>query len=261
MREDLIPVLKTVERLGKTHQQTYWVRPDELRAAVRKTGDGSEAFAMAGGNPAQITKIVAEWSTHTGTKEALRLRGAAVALVHGDNPEALAKETEFAEKLAHHRAGKERMGAAGTKAHVDGATEAFARGLTDPQVHANLAAMAAVSQAMYPDEEEVTVYRGVYGIPGEQIREEWWRLSKGNLEAEGEMEISVGVLSSYSESRAAAEKIAYGEGIVFELKVPRSAIVMSHRVPGTTEVGWEGEEEVVALSHGTIKVPLSKVKV
>jgi hypothetical protein len=109
----------------------------------------------------------------------------------------------------------------------------------DPAAESTVRAIAAVSQAAHPADADgmVTLYRGV-----------------GNARDNGDGTHTFGTdaTASFTESRDVAHRFAreYG-GHVVEVRVPRSAIVASHRaVPAMAGDRAHGEQEVIVASRG-----------
>ena len=271
-REGLIAVSKLVERLGKSHEQRYWVKPSDLRELVRKDKDPSsplegggtqKAIEKVGGDYWRAKFLVAGWKASAGTTDTAKMRAAAAKAVHASNPAAIQKELERSTRAAtnvFYSGEKEQAGVRGSEPeHVQAVSQAFQQGLEDEGVRADIAAMAAVSQSMY-DEPEVYVWRGVRSnSSGARLYDEAYELVQQDPEAE--LTIEMGVLSSFTDDPGVAKVVAglssaLGsgmEGYYFRVKVPRDSIVMSHRVD-RLDPGLKGEKEVTLLTNGSLKV-------
>lgn len=242
MREDLIPVLKTVERGGTHYRQTYWVKHSEVKEAY-KSGGLSKAAELLGGSAKEIHNVVYDWKGSCLEDRSIRLRGAAASVVFKGDQASLEEELGDMKDAA-----KVAFGEGDLPEMVEGFNRDFKVGMTDDKVSKDFAAMAGVSQAQY-DEETVTVYRGVFGEQARQIRE---------AAAKGEnVEIDVSVLSSFTEDEKIARKFGRADledvskrGLVFKLEIPRQSIIMSHRVAEFPLI--KEEQEVVVLTQGRL---------
>ena len=141
-----------------------------------------------------------------------------------------------------------------TDVKLDPEIEARLREGLDPATRdrnlATVGALAAVSQAFY-DEPEVVLWRGISPRRAAELKD-------GDT-------VGTGILASFTEDPQTA--VEFGnirasahdpqtDGIVIEVHVPRSSIVMSHRALGGTlnHQNWSSESEVTVLTSGALKV-------
>ena len=235
MREGLVAARKTVTRLGVTYEQTYWVKPAELRAIV-KTSGYKAAVAKLGGNVRNATRRVAGWVESPTEPGGLMTLAAATKMALGDDAEA--RWAEKNEALA--RTGAEDAG----PEVFDRMSDLWHQGANEDGA---LTELAQVSQAFYEDEPEVELYRGIGEFQATQMEAAF---SSGD-----DAVLDAGCLVSFSESPDIARGFAANDnGAVISIRVPRESIIMSHRA------GMFGDEEreVAVLTKGAVRVSRSQ---
>jgi hypothetical protein len=304
----LIAVRKTVVRGDSTYEQTYHVRQSDVKKALKdsekegKKYEGRDYFKSEfhakwsaqmeelGGDPKLITKWltgsdeafgVGGWTMSSTARETMGMRGAAAHLAGSDDAERKRlTDEDFQDVLAIEPAIRdpERYWE-GDQDQVDkfkGLHEAYLRehqAGSSPEGAKSLNAIAQASQAMHP-EEEIVLYRGVGRKQAQALRD-----------APGEeVELDVGVLSSFADDPAIAaqfarrtsgkiahypktsaeyRKILQEEqtgGAVIEVRVPRSAIIVSYRAaPHLSTKNVRSRKEIIILTKGAIKIPKAQV--
>jgi hypothetical protein len=271
-------VTKTVHRDGKTFQQTFHVQgkkpeaskedgksaatPDKkpnkardanasIKEALKKDG-ADAAVKKAGGDPAQVNKLVQDWADHGGSEGAIKLRSA-VAKAAGVNIDEGAKG-RMAFNHAHFKSEYEgeSIPHADARAAVDKHSQ-----VTDADVK-NAKAMAKVSQAAYGDATHVDLYRGITGAQAQQIKD---ALARG----ETKIKIAVDGVSSFTDNHGSARSFAKGKGgqgatssggVVIKAKVPVKSVVMSHKAFKQLK----GEDEVAIASKGVIEINAADIE-
>lgn len=192
-KEGLIPVKKET---ANGHTQTYWEKSGDIRKDV---GTGSVKAGMAaaesrGGDKGVMSGFFSGktgWSRSSSSPEALKMRGAAAAIVANNTGRPLH------EVLSH-----EVTSVQGTRQHdkeskTKKPEDHLTHGASSPEHIETIEAMSAVSQAMH-DGDHVTLYRGIGKAQVAKARE------TGH--------VSTGSLVSFTEHHHVAKKFAAGGG-------------------------------------------------
>lgn len=224
-----------------------------LRAAVLPPGSFKSAMKEAGANDFEAGKMkesIDSWAGSANSDGAMRIRGAAVAAMFPNDPD---KAKSTFEELRDH------PNAAGYSYAGTSQKQKMEEGFADPKVVATVVASAKVAQSMY-DEEYITVYRGVSGGLAEKVK------NAAKESGSSEVDFDVHALSCWSESPTVAAGFAHG-GVVVAMKIHRSSIAASHRVPGTKissgkmggqSGGFGKEQEVFVASTGKVRAQIWK---
>jgi hypothetical protein len=229
---DLIAVSKTVTRsTGKSHQQTYWVKPED----VKKAKTFADKLKLVGGNGLRGAAMAAGWRDSSSEPQAISMRAGAMSVLMRNRVlpaavEEIAEEREDIRQLA----GEE-------------GAQQFDRAVSNRANDSEVMAMSRVT-AVYHDEPELTAYRG---IGPRQTMEAQAQFDAGAQS----VTLDVGVISSFSESLSVANRFANRNdqpGAVVRMRVQRGQILLSHRVPDSGLLA--SEEELVVYSRGAVTI-------
>lgn len=204
-----------------------------------KRTEKSKDVTAHGGNKKVAEELENGWF-EAGTEDQLRYT-AAVAVAAGNDPkEAIARAADaFVE------------GGIVDRATVEKWKKNAIADAKSPKYKKNVEAMAAASQAQYPD-EEVTLYRGISGDQAAQIQQ-FMKDNPGKP-----VELALDHATSFTENPKTAGSFA-ADGIVIEVKVPRTSIALSHRAATTSRMRKSDEEEVVVATKGGLSLDPKKI--
>ncbi len=224
-----------------------------LANGVAKQKGFASAMQSLGAESASADKMkqaIDSWSGSANSDNALKIRGAAIKVLADGDP---AKEKAMLDVALS-------TGYQG-KPLPDAQRKALESGFNDPKMSETIEASAKVAQSMY-DDEYITVYRGVTGELANKTRD---AVNKGGTT---DVDFDVHSLSCWSESQSVAAGFAGTTGVVVAMKIHRSSIAASHRVPGTNisskpsgdgnhhEGSFANEKEVFVASTGKVTVSL-----
>lgn len=150
---------------------------------------------------------------------------------------------------------------AATQDFLDGNERSFRSSLESDVNVSTLVASAAIAQSSYED-DFVTVYRGVKGQQAKELRTFKDVLPPGYFEhpeMKLEIDVDVGVATSFSENVENALQFAGTEGMIITQQVPRSSILATWRQYALGGPIGTGEEEVLVLTKGSMKLKPSDV--
>ncbi len=205
----------------------------------------------------------------------LGYQASAAAVVHADDLDAARRHTE---RILEQYAGEYRR--------------PYHTGLKTASHHAAVRALAEASQAMY-DEDYVTLYRGIYGEQGRELRTQLQSMKALSLyqgvpsgRGEETIDVALAPVSSWTESRKRAQLFAEGYGTkskvawsppgykkppqyaaVLRMRVPRRDIAFSWRLLRSGVAGTEvaamalRDREVGVFSRGVARISLDDIDV
>lgn len=223
-------VLKDVERAGKTFQQHYWMKLEDL-ANVAKKGGWQAAVVAAGGDPKHLNMMLKEWTGSSTSVEGCQLQGAAMALMGGDKADWP-------------------IGAMGNyKKHVND-------GYKDKKTKQTVLAAQATTRAVLEsgNYKPRTMYRGMTGKVAEAIIANAKKLAdQGIPYHEAALGLKLNPLNSFSETNDTAQKFGGGSsGVILAVHdVPASAYMSHYKVQGAGTVGFSSEKEGIVITQGT----------
>lgn len=208
---------------------------DQPRAANGEWGAGGGSKLAARKHAALM---VADWKATSSSKGALQLRSAAARVLaekYGVRPEvmhAIDKKAHLATIEGKGKGAEHDKIAAQAGEHVD-----------------TFKALAGQAQSAHG--EHTQLFRGVYGKQAEQIQK---MAAAAKKAGQNHVDIDLGLLSSWSESHEVAK--TFSSGVVLRQSVEREKIALSHR---TSKHLDPTEKEVVVMTSGRIRVPLSDI--
>lgn len=201
----------------------------------------------------KMTDALKSWQSSSNSVSALLMRGAAIKIMAGGDPE---KEKEllgkFEKSIDDHM-----HSTGGSAATAQSQKEMLRKGMNDPVIAKTLQAAAVVAQSQYEGKKTITLYRGVHGKQAEQLLQ--------NLKEGKPLVLGVHSMSCWSEKPGVAASGPFGGGhggksIVLKVEVPVSSIVHSTRVPGQALNNGlhSSEKEVIIATHNKIAVQVHK---
>lgn len=273
-KPDLIPTLKTVEREGKRHTQTYWVLPADVMNRVEKDGVNAALTDLVGADMVdEVRHMASSWRTSPGSPGAARFRGAASALafqkpeVSAEVLDAIHEEKEDVLLAAEYHLADDwgRYIQDGDRAEAEvkfpkSATPSFGATMErDKQIEEYLRPRivermrTAIGDEFRRGNMLKDTIGGVTALAAVSqsfyIKEPTVTVFRG-IKAEqaqqiraavdrGEKEVGFdcGVLTSFTEDRDVAARFAGGSGVIVKQEIPRSSIIMSWRARQYQEEG------------------------
>lgn len=179
----------------------------EIEAKTSQVRDS--AITKHGGDPKLANSIMSGWIGDAYTEGGFVMKAATAKMLGVDVGDALSR--------SHREVSKE------DKKEADRLQRTASKFANNAKNMKTFNAIAKASQELY-SEEKVTLYRGIGGKQASQIREAVTGKSGKTLN------IASDVVVSFTEDPAVAKRFAEGGGVIVKVSIPRSAIVMSHRL-------------------------------
>lgn len=229
--EGTTAVLKDVERAGKTFQQHYWVKLEDLSKVAENDG-WQAAVKKAGGDPQHMYSMLKGWTGSSTSEDGLNLQGAAMALMGGE-------KTDWP---------------VGTMKQYDDHVNA---GYKDEKTKQTVLASQATTRAVLEanNYKPRTMYRGMQGKVAQSIIEQAKKLAdQGIPYHEAALGLKLNPLNSFSEKMEVGLKFGDGSsGVILAVHdVPASAYMSHYKVQGKGTVGYSTEYEGIMITQGTV---------